>query len=60
MSGTVVIVIAALLVWCALSVALALLIGRRLRSDAPSVAPPTWIRPVSGADIRRRDRRPAA
>ena len=60
MSGTVVIVVAALLVWFALSVALALLIGRRLRSDAPSAAPPTWIRPVIRNEAPRRARRPAA
>ncbi len=61
MSGTVVIVIAALLGWCALSVAIALLVGRRLGRDAPAVRPP-WIRPVSGrmSDERRRARRPAA
>lgn len=59
MSGTVVIVIAALLGWFAISVALALLIGRRLHQDAPAVTP-TWIRPVRMTDFPQRDRRPAA
>jgi hypothetical protein len=59
MSGTVVIVIAALVGWCLISVALALLIGRRLRQDAPAVRP-AWIRPVRMPDAQRRDRRPAA
>jgi hypothetical protein len=59
MSGTVVIVIAALFGWCALSVALALVIGRRLRLDARPVGP-TWIRPVQLADARQQDQRPAA
>jgi hypothetical protein len=59
MSGTVVIVIAALLGWCVLSLALALVLGRRLRQDAPRVTP-TWIRPVSASASRQRDRRPAA
>jgi hypothetical protein len=59
MSGTVVIVIAALVGWFALSVALALAIGRRLHQDAPRFAP-TWIRPVSATTTRSRHRQPAA
>jgi hypothetical protein len=59
MSGTVVIVIAALLGWFVLSVALALAIGRRLHHNAPRVAP-TWIRPMGATNTRSRDRRPAA
>ena len=59
MSGIVVIVIAALLGWCLVSGALALLVGRRLRRAAPPVVH-TWIRPVRIADEQRRDRRPAA
>jgi hypothetical protein len=59
MSGTVVIVIAALIGWCLLSVALALFVGRRLRTTAPPVVP-TWVRPVDIRYARRRDRMPAA
>ena len=59
MSGTVVIVIAALIGWFVLSVVLALMVGRRLGRTAPPVAP-TWVRPVSIMERRRRDRRPAA
>lgn len=59
MSGTVVIVIAALIGWFVLSLVLALLVGRRLSRTAPPVAP-TWIRPVSITERPRRDRMPAA
>jgi hypothetical protein len=58
MSGTVVIVIAALLGWFVLSAALALAVGRRLRS-APQVPPPR-MQPASMPDSGRRDRLPAA
>ena len=59
MSGTVVIVVAALFGWCMLSVVLALLVGRRLRQTEPP-ALPTWVRPVEITAARRRDRMPAA
>jgi hypothetical protein len=59
MSGMVVIVIAALLGWFVLSVALALAVGRRLGRSAAPVAP-TWIRPVHLAEDRQWDRRSAA
>lgn len=59
MSGIVVIVMAALLGWFVFSVALALLIGRRLHQHGPAIAP-SWIRPVSAPDARQRKRRSAA
>ncbi len=59
MSGTVVIVIAALIGWFVISAVVALLLGRRLRRSAPAVIP-TWVRPVSISSERRRDRRTAA
>ena len=59
MSGTVVIVIAALIGWFVLSLVLALVVGRRLGRAAPPV-PTARIRPVSMAERRRRDRLPAA
>jgi hypothetical protein len=59
MSGTVVIVLAAMIGWFVLSLALALVVGRRLSRTAPPAAP-TWIRPVSITERRRQNRMPAA
>jgi hypothetical protein len=60
MSGTVVIVIAALIGWFVLSLFLALMVGRRLGRTAPPPVTPAWIPPVSIAERRRRDQMPAA
>jgi hypothetical protein len=59
MSGVVVIVIAALLGWCLVSVAVAVLVGRRLGRSDPGMAA-TRIPPVDVQDTRARDRRSAA
>jgi hypothetical protein len=59
MSGTVVIVIAALLGWCVISVVLALLVGRRLRGGGPQITS-GWTRPAKTKERQRQDRMPAA
>jgi hypothetical protein len=60
MSGTVLIVLAALFGWCVLSVVLALFVGRRLGAASASMRrrPPAF-RPLR-SESRSKERRPAA